>query len=348
MKNFFSIFFAVVAFAKISSAQNNNAVQQYINTYKEIAINEEIRTGIPAAITLAQGLLESDAGRSHLSLSSNNHFGIKCKSNWTGNVFYYDDDQKNECFRSYSSVADSYKDHSDFLKTRPNYAFLFQISPTDYSAWAYGLKKAGYATNPKYANLLIKTINENNLQEYTLVALDRIKNGTQQNIAVNNATQDNEQDNQDAYALNDNNTNTAAPAVNIEVIEGNYPQHEFTINQTKVIYVTAGTSLFALASNYDISYKRLLEYNELDKTDILQKDQLIFLEKKPKRSIGKDYHVVAANETIEEIAQKEGVQLQSLYEYNKMQKGLEPAPGEKIYLHTGKPNYYPKLLATRK
>ena len=104
--------------------------------------------------------------------------------------------------------------------------------------------------------------------------------------------------------------------------------------------------MFALANNYNIAYKKLLEYNSIDdNVDILQKDQLIFLEKKPKKSIAKDYHIVAASETIEEIAQKEGVQLESLYEYNKMQKGLEPAQGEKIYLRPGKPSYYPKLLA---
>jgi LysM repeat protein len=346
MKKIFPGLFAVVALTNFATAQTN-AVQQYINTYKELAVNEEIRTGVPAAITLAQGLLESEAGQSELSLSSNNHFGIKCKSDWTGNVVYHDDDAKNECFRSYPTVADSYKDHSDFLKTRPNYAFLFQLDPADYASWAYGLKQAGYATNREYAQLLIKVINENNLQQYTLLALNRIKNGTQ-DVASTDANDSNE----DSYSFNDDkiNTATAAPAVNIEVLDGNgaYPQHEFTINQTKVIYAAEGTSLFALASNYNIAYKKLLEFNELDKIDILQKDQLIFLERKPKRSLKKDYHIVAASETIEDIAQKEGVQLQSLYEYNKMQKGLEPAPGEKVYLHPGKPTYFPKLLARRK
>lgn len=346
MKKIFSGLFAVVALTNFATAQPN-AVQQYIDTYKELAINEEIRTGVPAAITLAQGLLESNAGRSELSLSSNNHFGIKCKSDWTGNVVYQDDDKKNECFRSYNSVTDSYKDHSDFLKTRPNYAFLFQLDPADYTSWAYGLKQAGYATNREYAKLLIKSINDNNLQQFTLIALNRIKNETQ-DIARN----DTDNSKEDSYSLNDDksNTATAAPAVNIEVLDGSgtYPQHEFTINQTKVIYAQGGTSLFALASNYNIAYKKLLEFNELDKTDILQKDQLIFLERKPKKSLGKEYHVVAPSETIEDIAQKEGVQLQSLYEYNKMQKGLEPATGEKVYLRPGKPTYFPKLLARRK
>jgi LysM repeat protein len=341
MKKSFAILFFACSLSLFSAAQPD-AVKQYINTYKELAINEEIRTGVPAAITLAQGILESDAGRSDLSLSSNNHFGIKCKNDWTGATVYHDDDVKNECFRSYPTVADSYRDHSDFLKSRPNYAFLFQLAPTDYQSWAHGLKQAGYATSSVYGDMLIKEINDYGLEEYTEVALDRMKNGNHEDVAMNHA-------NEDAYSLNDHqNAGPSAPSVNTEIPDGNYPQGEFTINQTKVIYANAGASLFALAANHNIAYKKLLDYNELDKTDILDKDQLIFLEKKPKKSITKDYHVVAASETIEDIAQKEGVQLQSLYEYNKMQKGLEPAVGEKVYLRPGKPSYYPKLLAKRK
>lgn len=341
MKQIFAILFFTAALSLVAIAQTD-AIKQYIATYKELAINEEIRTGVPAAITLAQGILESDAGRSDLSLASNNHFGIKCKSEWTGATVYHDDDAKNECFRSYPTVADSYRDHSDFLKDRPNYSFLFQLDPSNYKGWAYGLKQAGYATSPVYADMLIKAINDYGLEEYTEVALNRIKKGNHEDVAMNNK-------NEEAYGLNDHQTTgPSVPAVNTEILDGAYPQEEFVINQTKVIYARAGTSLFALAANHNIAYKKLLDYNELDKIDILQKDQLIFLERKPKKSITKDYHIVSASETIEDIAQKEGVQLQNLYEYNKMQKGLEPAVGEKVYLRPGKPSYFPKLLAIRK
>jgi len=341
MKQIFAILFFTAALSLVAIAQTD-AIKQYIATYKELAINEEIRTGVPAAITLAQGILESDAGRSDLSLASNNHFGIKCKSEWTGATVYHDDDAKNECFRSYPTVADSYRDHSDFLKDRPNYSFLFQLDPSNYKGWAYGLKQAGYATSPVYADMLIKAINDYGLEAYTEVALNRIKKGNHEDVAMNNK-------NEEAYGLNDHQTTgPSAPAVNTEILDGAYPQEEFVINQTKVIYARAGTSLFALAANHNIAYKKLLDYNELDKIDILQKDQLIFLERKPKKSIVKDYHIVSASETIEDIAQKEGVQLQNLYEYNKMQKGLEPAVGEKVYLRPGKPSYFPKLLAIRK
>ena len=144
----------------------------YINTYKDVAIAEMHRTGVPAAITLAQGLIESGCGEGDLCKLSNNHFGIKCKTDWTGGTVYHDDDAKQECFRSYLSGEDSYKDHSDFLKTREPYAFLFKIEPLDYSGWAYGLKKAGYATEKDYPQKLIKVINDFNLNQFTLWALN--------------------------------------------------------------------------------------------------------------------------------------------------------------------------------
>src|SRR4051812_29670451 len=144
-------------------AQNSEIVRQYIVSYKDIAIEEMQRTGVPAAITLAQGIHETEAGTSDLVRASNNHFGIKCKGDWTGPTVYHDDDARGECFRKYDDPRDSYKDHSDFLKNRPNYASLFNLDPTDYEAWAYGLKKAGYATNPKYPQILIKLIKDYNL-----------------------------------------------------------------------------------------------------------------------------------------------------------------------------------------
>jgi flagellum-specific peptidoglycan hydrolase FlgJ len=156
-------------------AQKKELVLNYIATYKDLAIDEMKRTGIPASITLAQGIHESGAGNSELAAASNNHFGIKCKSNWTGETVSHDDDKKAECFRKYPSVADSYKDHSDFLKNSPRYAFLFDINPSDYAQWANGLRKAGYATNPKYPEALIKLIEDYGLQEYTDLAVSSVK-----------------------------------------------------------------------------------------------------------------------------------------------------------------------------
>src|SRR5688500_4194064 len=156
----FTAFFVLLS--TISWSQKKAIVQEYINEYKELAIAEMKRTGVPASITLAQGIHESGAGNSKLAAASNNHFGIKCKSNWTGETVRHDDDAKAECFRKYSCVEDSYRDHSDFLKNGTRYSFLFSIDPADYSEWAIGLKKAGYATNPKYPQMLIKLIEDYN------------------------------------------------------------------------------------------------------------------------------------------------------------------------------------------
>lgn len=155
-------------------AQYDSTVSHYINTYKDIAMLEMVRTGVPASITLAQGILEAGAGKSILVLKSNNHFGIKCKSNWTGDRVYKDDDARDECFRKYATAEESFKDHSDFLKNNTRYAFLFNLDPTDYISWAYGLKQAGYATEARYGQLLIQCIEKYHLQDYTLLVLDAI------------------------------------------------------------------------------------------------------------------------------------------------------------------------------
>src|SRR5688572_3894662 len=158
----------------MAGAQPSTDVIDYINNYKKLAMDEMERTGIPASITLAQGIHETSAGKSELVLKSNNHFGIKCKSYWTGKKVYHDDDARGECFRSYDSAIYSYRDHSDFLRAGERYAFLFKLDPTDYKAWATGLRKAGYATNPKYAPILIKLIEAYNLQQYSLIAMGRM------------------------------------------------------------------------------------------------------------------------------------------------------------------------------
>src|SRR5436190_8356201 len=174
-KKLLAIIFLFMGF--VSRGQDQAIILNYINTYKNVAIAEMQRSGIPASITLAQGIHETLAGTSDLVIKSNNHFGIKCKDNWTGQSVSHDDDARGECFRKYAAPEESYRDHSDFLKTRSNYASLFNLDPMNYEAWAYGLKNAGYATNPKYAQILIKLIQNYHLQDYTLIALGKIKEG---------------------------------------------------------------------------------------------------------------------------------------------------------------------------
>ena len=355
MKTIFLLAVASLLFAS-ANAQTNEDIHNYINTYKNLAVSEMQRTGIPASITLAQGILESQAGLSDLTKQSNNHFGIKCKLEWTGNVVYHDDDEKNECFRVYACAADSYKDHSDFLKNRPYYSFLFQLDPTDYVGWAKGLKKAGYATEKDYPETLIKLIVDNHLQDYTMLAMQGkgqqnqtlSVSGAENNMQVETAdttTDSRSGDNDDQIVISYkkpasqkvDNVPVADPVEN----HSTYPSGIFSINNTKVIYASVGTSLFAVANNYNIEYVKLLDFNELDRSDILTQSKLIFLERKPKKG-AKDFHLVLNNETLEDIAQKEGVRIEYLYTYNHLSKGDEPAAGEKVYLKYISP-YSPKL-----
>ena len=346
MKKILLFAFAVMAF--VNTYAQKDAVQNYIQTYKELAINEMIRSGVPASITLAQGILETQAGQSDLVQRSNNHFGIKCKTEWEGDKVYHDDDAKGECFRSYSSPEESYKDHSDFLKYRPHYAFLFKLDPTDYEGWAKGLKKAGYATSSTYAQLLIKIIVTNRLQDYTLVALQR-KQQRERDLFAHNSTptptsvQSTEVANETVSKVQEppkpvveRKTETVAKVAQTLVSAPSYPSGLFEINHTKVLYSPAGTSLFALASNHNIPYKKLLEFNELTEKDILDKDQLIFLAKKPKKGAN-EIHIVTAGETLIDIAQKEGIRLENLIAYNKISKDAQPEAGETLYLQSQAP-----------
>src|SRR5690554_490386 len=140
-----------------------NSRNDYIRKYQHLAIEEMGRSGIPASIKMAQAILESGDGNSELARKSNNHFGIKCKTGWSGKKVYYDDDERGECFRKYKSVQESFIDHTNFLMTSPRYAFLFKLPPNDYKQWAKGLKQAGYATARHYDNTLIKIIEDNKL-----------------------------------------------------------------------------------------------------------------------------------------------------------------------------------------
>ena len=326
MKKLLFLFFAASVCLNMH-AQTNEAVESYITQYKQLAIDEMIRTGVPAAITLAQGILESNAGQCSLTQQSNNHFGIKCKEDWVGEVVYHDDDRRGECFRRYNSAEDSYRDHSDFLKNRPNYAPLFDIDVTDYRDWAYGLKKAGYATNPVYATSLITTIEKYDLEQYTDVALQQ---SNQMSVASSNIQSQQDIEFKNASFDPKQNTEKDAPHYSADILK--YPKNSvFRINETNVLFVDEGTSLFAIATQYNIPYKKLLEYNDLDNVDILQQPTLIYLEKKQKHS-SKEFHVVSGNENLHDIAQEEGIQLESLLVYNKLPKNIQPKAGDKILL----------------
>jgi len=307
-------------------AQSSDVIRNYIATYKDIAIEEMQRTGVPAAITLAQGIHETSAGQSDLVRKSNNHFGIKCKDDWKGESVSHDDDAKGECFRKYNDPMDSYRDHSDFLKTRSHYAFLFKLNPTDYEAWAYGLKKAGYATNPKYPQILINLIKDYDLEDYTLIAMNQKPSNSNVVLASNTSTVENE---------------STASISSTEIPTINYPSGTFKINETKVVFVTKGTSYLKVAEENDLSLSRLFEFNDLTGMDIAMVDQLVFLQRKRKKGAG-EFHVVSKGETLHDIAQKEGIRTESLLEYNFLRADMHVKAGERLYLQEKAPSM-PKL-----
>ncbi len=274
-------------------------VELYIQKYKSLAITEQKRTGVPASITLAQAIHESASGTSELATQANNHFGIKCKNTWTGETYLHDDDKKQECFRKYFSAEQSFIDHSDFLKTNRRYEILFTYEMTNYNAWASGLKRAGYATNPVYVKRITGLVEKYNLQQYTYEAL-----GTKPGEVVPE---------KDVTSL------SAAPQDPSNYFKG-----------IKGFWAKNGDMLLEKAIEYKIKYPRLLAMNDL-KDEPLESDMFIFTERKRNRG-SDEFHIVKENEKMNYISQREAILLDQLYELNNMIPGQEPETGEKLYL----------------
>jgi LysM repeat protein len=284
----------------------------YINTYKDDAINEMKRSGIPASITLAQGILESDAGNSDLALQAKNHFGIKCHNEWTGETFIMDDDEKNECFRKYISVMDSYDDHGKFLRERPRYAFLFEYEPTDYKSWAYGLKKAGYATNPQYAELLIKIIEENGLGTFDT-------GGSKIPVSQTQAQQGNGKEEHSGGAI----------AQHPKTKQSNLKSGD--MHGTPFITAVKGDSWYSIAIANEMRLWQILKYNDAEKNDVLEEGDIVYL--KPKRGDpDEEFHTVSTGETIRDVAQKYGIKINRLIRINHLQEDITLKPGSKLRL----------------
>ena len=286
---------------------------EYIAKYKDLAISQMIEYGIPASITLAQGCLESGDGNSTLAREANNHFGIKCHG-WSGPSIRQDDDEKNECFRKYDSPEQSFKDHSDFLRYRDRYAKLFELERTDYKGWAYGLKAAGYATAPSYAQSLIKIIEEYNLSQYDVLTSE-------------------------AAAELPPTPSQAAASITLKP-RSDSPLYRISLyrevlEQNGVAYIVSnGMDTFgALAKEYNLFKRELLVFNDLKRDGKIEAGTRIYLEKKKKESARHlDKHVFEEGETMYGIAQRYAVQLKCLYKYNNIKEGSEPQPGDIILL----------------
>ncbi|MBS1609411.1 MAG: glucosaminidase domain-containing protein [Bacteroidetes bacterium] len=326
------LFILFLTVSKLLAAQDPDAVQEYVETYKDLAIEEMVRTGVPAAIKLAQGIHETEAGRSDLVLKSNNHFGIKCKNTWTGASVRHDDDARGECFRKYDSPEDSYRDHSDFLKNSTRYSSLFSIDPTDYASWAWGLKKAGYATNPQYPQILIKLIEQYNLNDYTLIALGKLKESPQDMATGKSKATPHVYS---TPAGTDEDDDAAVSKLKARV--NDYPEGLFKINDTKVIFAKKGTSFLNIAEQYNIPLSRLFEFNDMKEKDIAEEDQLVFLQRK-RRTGNNEFHIVQQGETLFDIAQSEAIRLENLMGLNMLNEGQQPAIGERLFLHSKAPS----------
>lgn len=283
-------------------AQKISALE-YIEKYKKDAVIDMLKSGVPASITLAQGMLESGNGNSPLAIEARNHFGIKCHKDWQGDTYTQDDDAKNECFRKYKSVLESFDDHSTFLKTRTRYAFLFEMERSNYKGWAEGLKRAGYATNPFYPQLLIKIIEEHQLYE-----LD--KSDKPENLKTNRKII------------------AQKPSPSVKDIALN--------NNVQYITVGKGESVLFICQKYNLDLWQVYKYNDIDKNANITEGQRLYI--KPKRRRGAaDYHLVKNDETMHSISQVYGIKLKLLYRKNRMEPGTEAEVGQKLWLRSKKP-----------
>jgi LysM repeat protein len=290
----------------------------YINQWKDVAMLQMQRHKIPASITLAQGILESGFGNSRLATQANNHFGIKCH-NWTGEKIYHDDDEKQECFRKYADARQSFEDHSLFLTTRPRYAFLFDLPSTDYKAWAKGLKDAGYATNPKYPQLLINLIETHKLYLYDQAALGNKVN----------AEKPKEKKNIKQTASKKSGFDPGEKDINI----GGKEYEVYKINRrVKYIKIEKGDTFYSIANAFDLSELQLRKFNDMHKNSILKAGDILYVSPKRTRSVEQEYHIAKSGESMRDIAQTYGVKVRSLYRRNRMTPGLDPETGQKIVL----------------
>ena len=292
----------ITSYNMAGAAEDIISRSQYIETWKNEAISQMATHGIPASITLAQGILESGDGNSRLAKQGNNHFGIKCH-NWTGETIHKDDDKKNECFRKYESARESFQDHSEFLTKRGRYSFLFDLEPNDYKGWAKGLKTAGYATNPKYSNLLISLIEKNNLQQYD-----------------NMVTPSKNHSNSDGFLF----ASLSKPKIS---------KHSIYIhnNNIKYIKVKSKDTFYKISKEFGIHLGQIYKYNDLSDKNFIKEGDVIYLQ--PKRKKAKvESHEVKKGETLQGISQLYGVKLKSICKKNNLLAETKLQPGQILEL----------------
>ena len=287
---------------------------QYIEKYKDIAIDQMVKKGIPASITLAQGCLESANGNSELAVCANNHFGIKCHSTWDGDTIGHEAETGIECFRKYDSVMDSYSDHSDFLRYRDRYAFLFELDRTDYKGWAYGLRQAGYATDPSYPKKLIRIIEEHRLFEYDVLedSLALVIPPTPMIIAASTVYD---------------------PEKESDLYRAPLGRQVYEQNGVPYIISEENDTYGFLAREYNLFKSEILNFNDLQHDERLAAGTRVYLSKKKTAAARHlDKHVVEEGDTMYDLSQRYAVQLKYLCQYNNMRMDDRPVPGTIIRL----------------
>ncbi len=305
-------FFLLLVFLSIISSNISGqkiTIEQYIEKYKDIAIYEMKIYGIPASITLAQGIEESANGNSTLAREANNHFGIKCQDKWNGYIYIKDDDKKDECFRKYNSVEESFRDHSEFLKNRARYSFLFTLKSNDYEGWAKGLKTAGYATNPKYPQQLINSIEKYKLYKYDTSSEFGVRSSEGKESEVK----------------------SQKFKVNTQEINLSSNRQIFFKNGIKAFIAKKGDNYKDLAQELDMFQWQILKYNDLKKTDSIRANEIIYLQAK-KRKGTTAYHIYKTGESLRDISQLYGIKLKHLLKKNNMGVSSVPVDGQKLYL----------------
>ena len=294
------------------AAGDDTPQERYVKKYSQMAVQEMIRSGVPASITLAQGMLESGNGLSKQATKGNNHFGIKCHKGWEGKSMRQDDDARNECFRVYPSVADSYKDHSDFLRYRDRYKFLFDLERTDYKGWAYGLKKAGYATDPNYPAKLIKYI-----EDYNLSRFDVLQKAEEVEVPLS------------PHRIE-------APVVAMSNEEFHFPltRELFSKNGVPFVYSLEGETYKSIAKYYHLFHREILGFNDLKKDQPLLPGTVVYLSfKKTHTQPGLDKYIVEEDgENFHAICQRFAVKEKSILKLNGWKKAPFLTEGDEIKL----------------
>lgn len=322
----------------------------YIEQFSSLAVDEMYRSGIPASITLAQGLLESGYGLSELAVKGNNHFGIKCHNNWTGGRMYYDDDKKGECFRKYRSPEDSYRDHSDFLRYRDRYKFLFDYKVTDYKSWAYGLKKAGYATDPSYPKKLINLIETYKLYEFDRKPASYSKDERKASRKAEKQVRKSEaaaekalKHDKDARQEKVESQLPPSPTEAEQVRPLSDSQREefhfsltrqmYSQNGVPFVYSVEGETYQSIAASNNLFEREILKYNDAFKGEKLLPGTVVYLQPKKKQAAkGLEKHVFEEGDSMRAISQRYGVRLDKLYKMNVMPEGYTPKEGDIIRL----------------